>query len=156
MRPTASAPSRMRIHFPGGEPLITVRRPPKQFGEVVYVLTANRLIKYAQERSHVVYVGRSDFGLPRLCASAAIRGRRAFQDERGIRSIHVWPLTWATGRDVGTAKVLERAFLLRFREFHGEIPILNKQGTGMRERDEFDFFRRIAVDRVIRQFGTTW
>jgi len=26
----------------------------------------------------------------------------------------------------------------------------------MRERDEFDFFRRIAVDRVIRQFGTTW
>lgn len=153
MPATRQAQSRRRIRFPSGEALITVQRVPGEFAEVVYVITANKQVIYARGRSRVIYVGRTEAGLQRLCTSAAIRGGKAFSQKRGIRAIKVWPLTWAQGEDVGTAKILERAFLLRFREIHGQIPILNKQGVRMRERDEFDHFRRIAVDRAISGFS---
>jgi hypothetical protein len=119
------------------------------------VITSSKLLPYPSGRSYVVYVGRTEAGLRRLCASAAFRGGRAFREQPGIRAISVWPLTWARGRDVGKAKLLERAFLIRFRALYGDIPILNNQGVRMRERDEFTVFRRQAVDRVIRQFSTT-
>jgi hypothetical protein len=65
-------------------------------------------------------------------------------------------LTCRPRKRVQTWRKLERAFLLVFRELHGnDIPYLNKQGKEITERGEFDIFSKERIRTLIRELEDT-
>jgi hypothetical protein len=61
-------------------------------------------------------------------------------------------LTCRPRKHVQTWRKLGRAFLLVFRELHGnDIPYLNEQGKEITERGEFDIFSKERIRTLIRE-----
>lgn len=48
---------------------------------------------------------------------------------------------------------MERAFLLVFREMFGDVPVCNSQGKKITEHDEFEYFARARIKRVIEDLS---
>jgi hypothetical protein len=48
---------------------------------------------------------------------------------------------------------LERALLLSFKELYGEVPKCNTQGKNIIEIDEFDYFRRDRLKRILEDLA---
>lgn len=116
--------------------------------KLVYILCADRRIKYPKGRSRIVYVGTTRHGIRRIAGSVAKRADDILQ-LRGVRRFHARIVTCRPRQRVKTWRVLERALLLAFRERFGEPPKCNTHGKRMRERDEFDYFRRRRIATII-------
>jgi hypothetical protein len=118
----------------------------------VYVILADRKLKYTNGRSRIAYVGATRKGISRVLSSLAFRAKTILR-LRGVRECSVKLVTCAELPKVETWRKLERALLVGFRKQYGQVPKCNKQGRGMGFRDVFDYFTRPRIARVIKDLS---
>lgn len=145
-------PGRLTISLKRDEALRATRVSVGK-NKLVYILIADKRIKYANGSSRIVYIGTTKKGLARVARSVAVRAEEIFQRLRGVREFHARLVVCRPRAGVQTWTKLERALLLSFRERFGEIPKCNSQGRKMRERDEFDYFTRKRIAGIIHELS---
>ncbi len=100
---------------------------------LVYVIKANKKLKYGNKRSKIAYIGTTKKGLSRIASSVAYRANKIL-NLHGVRSFTVAIVTGRKRKHVRTWFRLERALLVKFRETFGEVPICNAKGKKMKPR----------------------
>ena len=120
--------------------------------KLVYVAVADKRIKYAEGRSYVVYIGTTRKGLSRIAQSAAARAEDILSIH-GVTEFTVRVITCQPRQNVRSWQKLERALLIMFRQMYGEPPLCNTQGKRMRETDEFEYFRKGRVQRILEELA---
>lgn len=126
---------------------------------LVYLLVANRPIKYAKDYSRIVYIGTTERGIRRVASSASSKATQALEQLHGIRRLDAFVVWSRSKKGRQTVKgqnfwrILERGLIISFRRRYGEIPRLNNQGTGFKERNEFAVFARKNVERIISRYA---
>ncbi len=132
--------------------VMTLSRGALGADRLVYILAANKPIKYPQGRSRIVYVGTTKRGVRRVASSVAHRAE-GILGRPGLKTVDAHLLTYS-GRP-GAQRLwakLERAMLFIFKYEYGDIPILNKVGRNIWPGTEFKFFSRRALLKCIREF----
>lgn len=129
---------------------MTVTRVVVGEDKLVYVIVADKKIQYQKGRSRIVYIGTTKNGVTRVAQSAAQR-TDAVLGLRGVESFEVRIVTCRPRQRVKTWIKLERALLLAFRERYGEVPSCNTQGKGISEADEFDYFTKSRLNRILEE-----
>ena len=132
--------------------LLQVNRVRIGQNKLVYVLVADRKLKYPWGRTCVVYVGTTKKGLSRVASSAAYRAEEILS-QYGVCTCSARIITCKRRPNVQTWRKLERAMLLSFREMYGAVPKCNSQGTRIAERDEFDYFTRSRIRQILRDLA---
>lgn len=117
-----------------------------------YVIVADKLQTYKKGRSAIVYIGTTTRGVGRLASSAAHRAPEVL-GLRGVRSFTVRVVTCRSRQRVRTWSKLERALLLAFKEKYGEVPHCNSHGKGMKPHDEFEYFQKARLMRVLEDLA---
>jgi hypothetical protein len=120
--------------------------------KLVYVLVTDKRLKYPKGKSRIAYFGTTKTGVSRVAESVAVRADRIL-GLHGVWTFHARIVTCGCRRHVATWKKLERALLIRFRKKFGKVPECNLQGKGMKETDEFRYFRRARIDNVIDELS---
>lgn len=120
--------------------------------KLVYVVVADKKLKYPSGRSRIAYIGTTKNGVSRVAQSAAHRTDQILS-KRGVQSFSVHLVTCRPRQKVKTWIKLERAFLLAFREEFGSVPTCNSHGKGIMEVDEFAYFARARIKRVIEDLS---
>ena len=138
---------RLQLSLKRGE---AMRVTPVAVGKdkLVYILVADKKLKYPDGRSRIAYIGTTQKGISRIARSIAIRADDILS-LHGVREFHARVVTCPPRQNVRTWHKLERALLIEFREMYGDVPHCNTQGNKMKETDEFEYFRLRAVRRVI-------
>jgi hypothetical protein len=116
--------------------------------KLVYVLLAQKPFKYPWGPSKVVYIGTTKKGMDRISQSVAARADDVL-GLRGVRLFTVRILTCRPRPNVKTWVKLERALLLVFRHKYRELPMCNAQGKKMKLKDEFDYFKRDRLEKLL-------
>jgi len=117
---------------------------------MVYVLRADKSIRYKKGRSRIVYIGETKRGTRRPAGSAASKTMRTFGVLPGIRRIDVHPLTFRGIQSVRMWEILERDLPATFKVIHGEIPFYNRHGKGKKfSVDRIRYFRKSRLEKVI-------
>jgi hypothetical protein len=127
---------------------LTVTRVAAGKDKLVYVIVADKKIDYPQERTRVVYIGTTKNGVERVAQSAANKTDEVLS-LHGVESFTVRIITCRPRQRVKTWIKLERALLLAFRERYGSVPKCNIQGKGISEKDEFDYFTKSRLNRIL-------
>lgn len=127
---------------------LTMNRQSVGASRLVYAIVLGKKYHYQHGSSAVAYIGTTKKGVRRIAASAAARAEEMFRYQ-GVQSFDVRMITCDPRAGVPTWTKLERALLLVFREIYGEIPIGNVQGARMRETNEFDYFSRERLRKVL-------
>lgn len=134
-------------------PAMTVRRVALEHERLVYVICADRKLRYENGKySHIAYIGTTKKGLARVAGSAAYRAEDILWS-RGVQSFDVRLVTCPGSNGIRSWCRLERAMIIAFREMFGEIPLCNVQGSGFEEHREFITFRRSRIDQIIRDLS---
>ena len=120
--------------------------------KLVYVLVASKKLEYQNGRSAIAYIGTTKKGVGRIAGSAAARAQEILEIF-GVKTITARILTCKPRHHVKTWLKLERAMLIVFREQYGTIPKCNTQGKNMKATDEFDYFARSAVFKMVEELG---
>ena len=120
--------------------------------KLVYFIVANKKLQYADGRSKVAYIGTTKNGLNRVANSVAFRAPAVLR-LHGVDSFEVRIVTCRPRQNVRTWLKLERAFLLTFKELYGEVPKNNTHGRGISEVDEFDYFSRVRLRRILEDLA---
>lgn len=131
---------------------LTARRVFVHGKKLVYVLVAEKTIRYSWGRSKILYIGTTRRGGERVAQSVATRADVILQ-QHGVRVFHARVISCSPRRRVRTWVKLERALLLSFRERFGDLPMCNAGGRLMKERDEFRYFNRERIREIIRQLS---
>lgn len=118
--------------------------------KMVYVIVASRNMRYAWGRSPIVYIGTTRKGAGRMAESAANLTDKVLA-KFGVKRFHVRMLTCRPRQSVPTWRKLERALLLTFKGVYGQIPEFNKQGKGFRPKDEFKYFSRDRLEKLLKE-----
>jgi hypothetical protein len=116
--------------------------------KLVYVLIADKRIKYKSGKSRIAYIGTTKKGVARIAQSVAARADDILS-LRGVRSFHARIVTCNARQHVTTWGKLERGLLLCFREHYGEVPKCNSHGRKMKVTDEFYYFAKKAIVNII-------
>lgn len=133
-------------------PAVTVSRAAMKEDAIVYVLCADKQIKYKNKRSRIIYIGMTESGIHRVAQSAAdraeeilaIRGVTSFQ----AKVIH-YPSSAIDMRQRwlrNPPNLLERALIMTFRDEYGDVPRCN--GTGAKMKPQFEEFKRFSRARI--------
>jgi len=130
------------------EPALIARRVILRDEKLVYVLIANKKFNYANGRSRVVYIGTTKKGGTRITQSVAARSETILR-LHGVTEFEARTISCRPRQRVKMWRKLERAFLLSFREKFGEVPRCNVQGKNFKETDEFDYFAKARLKRVL-------
>jgi hypothetical protein len=112
--------------------------------KLVYILIADKRLKYRKGKSRIVYIGTTKNGSSRIAGSVAARAEEILS-LHGVRSFHARVVTCRPRQRVKTWHKLERAMLLEFKARFGEVPKCNTQGSNMVETDEFRYFSKTRV-----------
>ncbi|QGL63657.1 hypothetical protein FEO87_10585 [Stenotrophomonas maltophilia] len=120
--------------------------------KLVYVLVADKKLRYELGKSRIVYIGTTKKGTSRIAQSVAARAEDIL-GIRGVRSFHARVITCRPRRRVKTWHQLERALLLKFKEMFGEVPTCNTQGKRMRRSKEFNYFAENGVQLLIEELS---
>jgi len=118
--------------------------------KLVYVIVADKKIKYPKGRSRVAYIGTTRKGVRRVAASVAGKADEIL-GLRGVKSCRAHIITCRPRQRVKTWLKLERALLVTFRELYGRIPECNSHGKEMKRRDEFEYFSYARIRRVLEE-----
>ena len=117
--------------------------------KLVYVIIASRSLKYLWgSRSRVAYIGTTKKGMARIAQSASARAN-AVLGLHGVRNFIVRIVICAPRRKVKTWEKLERALLLAFRHKYGKLPVCNTVGKNIKETDEFRYFNRGRLEKIL-------
>lgn len=133
-------------------PVMTLGRAALGADRLVYILAANRPVKYPRGRSRIVYIGTTKRGARRVASSVAHRAEGLFEG-RGMRTVNAHLLTYT--RRSGAQKLwlkLERALLFMFKYEYGTIPLLNRMGRHFWPGKEFAHFSKKTLLKRIRAF----
>lgn len=133
-------------------PALTVRRVALEHERLVYVICADRKLRYENGYSHIAYIGTTKRGIARVAGSAAFRAEDVLWSH-GVQSFDVRLVTCRGRNGIRSWSRLERAMIISFREMFGEIPLCNVQGSGFGEDREFVTFRRWRIDQIIRDLS---
>lgn len=120
--------------------------------KLVYVLVADKKIKYAEGKSRIAYIGTTKKGTSRIAQSVAARADDIL-GIRGVRSFHARVITCRPRRNVKTWHYLERALLIKFKALFGEVPACNSHGINMKRGKEFDYFANHGLDLIIEELS---
>jgi len=115
---------------------------------MVYILAANKHLKYQNGRSRIIYIGTTKTGKDRPAASAVSKASQAFGKLQGVKTIEVHIATCRPRRAMQTWKHLESALLDTFYNKYFELPEYNKVRPTARE----GLFGTKALNRLISQF----
>jgi hypothetical protein len=130
------------------KPAMQVSRVSVGRKKLVYVIVVPKPIKYPWDRSRVAYIGTTKRGVARIAQSAAAKAQDVLS-LHGIREFHVRIITCAPRPGVETWRKLERALLLTFRHRYGKLPVCNKVGKNIKPRDDFDYFKRERLEKLL-------
>jgi hypothetical protein len=120
--------------------------------KLVYVLLADKKIRYDKGRSRIVYIGTTKNGIDRVAQSVAARADKIFQ-QWGVTEFDARIVTCGARQRVKTWHKLERALLLTFRATYGRVPLCNVIGHGLTERDEFQIFSKKRLRGVVEDLA---
>jgi hypothetical protein len=121
--------------------------------KLVYVLIANKKFSYPHgSKSAIVYIGTTEKGVARVAESAAVRAQQIL-GLSGVKKVTARIVTCGPRQKVKTWVKMERAMLFTFRSEYGRVPKCNSHGKNMKESDEFTYFSRDAVRKVIQNLG---
>jgi len=134
------------------EPALIARRVILKDEKLVYVLIANKKIDYPEGRSRIVYIGTTKNGGSRIAQSVATRAKRIL-GLNGVTEFEARTVTCKPRQRVKMWHKLERALLLDFREKFGAIPVCNVHGKNFVETDEFGYFAKSRVARVLEDLS---
>ena len=109
----------------------------------VYIIIAKKALKYPWDKSKIVYIGTTKKGVARIAQSVAARAQDVLS-LHGVREFVVRIVTCPPRPNVKTWEKLERAFLIAFRHKYGAL-----QGKNMKQRDEFKYFKRERIERLM-------
>lgn len=118
--------------------------------KLVYILVADKRLKYQNGKSHVAYIGTTQNGAERIAGSVAARVEEIL-GLRGVTQFEARIVTCRPRQRVRTWRKLERAMLLTFRELYAEVPLCNSHGPQMRETDEFTYFSRVRIRKILEE-----
>ncbi|MFH1892667.1 MAG: hypothetical protein ABIK83_08320 [Candidatus Zixiibacteriota bacterium] len=127
---------------------MTVTRVSLGDKKLVYVILAQRKLKYLWGRSRIAYIGTTKNGMPRFAQSAAAKAE-AVLGRHGVTEMEVRIITCAARQRVKTWVKLERALLLGFREKYGKVPLCNKSGKKMKRTDEHEYFAPERIKSIL-------
>ena len=134
------------------ETALEVTRVSIGTSKLVYVLLANRKLKYPWGRSRIVNIGTTKKGLSRIASSAASRAE-AILANHGVQKCSARVITCQRRQGVKTWRKLERALLLAFRELYGAVPEHNAQGNKIAEKDEFEYFAKSRLKQILKELA---
>lgn len=120
--------------------------------KLVYLILVKKPLRYHWGRSRIAYIGTTKRGVGRIAQSAAARAE-AILGLHGVRDFVVRVLTCPPRPNVKSWVKLERALLFIFRQKYGTLPKCNTQGKNMKERDEFKYFRRDRLERILEMLA---
>jgi hypothetical protein len=120
--------------------------------KLVYLLVADKKLKYKRGKSRIAYIGTTKKGVARIAQSVAARAEDILS-LHGVRTFHARIVTCRPRQRVATWKKLERALLLRFRDRFGEVPKCNSQGGKMKPTDELNYFAPARLTNVIDELS---
>jgi hypothetical protein len=130
-------------------PAMTMRRIALDDERLVYVICADRKIKYGDGLySQVAYIGTTKNGISRVASSAAYRSWDVLWS-RGVQSFDVRIVTCRPRQGFKSWVKLERALILAFRDKFGEPPMCNVQGRKMKLTNEFKIFSKRRLNQII-------
>lgn len=138
---------RLRVSLKA-KPAITMRRVALEHERLVYVICADRKLKYENGYSQIAYIGTTRNGVERVANSAAYRSWDVLWS-RGVQSFDVRIVTCRPRQGFKSWLKLERALILAFRQKFGEPPMCNVQGRAMKLGDEFDRFSYSRLSQII-------
>lgn len=121
--------------------------------ELVYIAYANKPLRYPHGDSRIAYIGTTKNGALRVANSAVWKARELL-GRHGIHTLEFWLIPTPRHGKQATHRKVERALLLRFRERYGRVPHGNKQGRKLRWRDEYSYFTRDRIERIIEDFAS--
>jgi len=145
-------PVRLRLSLKRDEALRATRVSIGKKKKLVYLLIADKRLKYAKGKSRIAYIGTTKKGVDRIAQSVAARAEDILS-LHGVRTFHVRVVTCNPRQNVKTWIKLERGLLLCFRERFGLIPQCNTQGKNMKETDEFYYFAKKGVLNIIDELS---
>ena len=145
----ASRKPRLKYHR---EPAITISRTAYAASELVYIASANKLIRYEHGTSQIAYIGTTKNGVRRIAASAAWKAEDILS-RRGVNTLEFYLVASPRHGKHTTYLKLERALLLRFRERYGSVPIANKQGVRLRWREDDRIFSDASINKLLDDFS---
>lgn len=132
---------------------IEVTRIATDSQKLVYVLVANKRFGYEHgQKSAVAYIGTTKNGVARVASSAA-NWAEEILGNHGVKKITARIVTCRPRKKVKSWKKLERAMLLEFRSVYGSVPHWNTQGKNITETDEFSYFSRDAIRKIVKLLG---
>jgi len=145
----------LRVKY-NSTPVMTVRRSKHWTKKMVYIVLADRRVRYHFGRSRVIYIGTTKRGEGRPASNAASKSLKAFEGREklhGVKSTEVRILTCQKKQNVPTWEFLESALLVVFRNLYGELPEFNKKLEKFRRvEDVDDYFREKRLRAIIRGF----
>ena len=146
-----SRSSKSRLRLSTGA-VMTLRRGALAADRLVYLLAANKAVRYKNGRSKIVYIGTTKRGVRRVAGSVAYRAETLFQ-RPGFKEVDAHILTYRGKPGVRNMwSKLERAVLIMFKRQYGDIPTLNTQGGNLWPRDEFRYFSQGFLLKRLRSF----
>ncbi len=129
--------------------LLTLTRSRQWNPQMVYILTANKPLRYKNGRSKILYIGTTKKGPLRPAASAVNKASLIFYKLHGIKAIEVHIVTCGRRKRVPTWKRLESSLLDVFRTKYFELPKYNK----VRPKADEKLFTGNALRKIIDRFG---
>src|ERR1700761_1231546 len=113
------------------DPVMSVQTAATKADRLVYILVANRPLRYKKGQSRIIYIGTTSKGVRRIAASASGHISTAPERDSGIRRIDAY-VVWAgskrgkqTHKGVSHWLLLERALLISFCDQYDSPPRLN-------------------------------
>ncbi|MBI5290896.1 MAG: hypothetical protein HY872_03355 [Chloroflexi bacterium] len=134
-------------------PALVVTRTAIESKQLVYVLVADKEVRYTSGKSKIVYIGTTKRGLARVASSTAYQAS-AILKRQGIRKLSAYILTYQGVRGLKDMhKKLEKAALAMFKFKYGDKPLANKQGADiLRNPNLFRYFHPNALLKRLDQF----
>jgi hypothetical protein len=132
--------------------VMTVTRKVLGHNKVVYLLIANRPVKYPRGKSRIAYIGTTSKGLARVATSVAYRAQDILSGY-GLSSMQVYIVTCPPQRKVRTWVLLERALIYQFVQHFWEPPKCNSQGKNFKWTRKLDrLFNKKIIDAILTEF----
>jgi hypothetical protein len=120
--------------------------------KLVYVILAQKLLRYPWGHSKIACIGTTKKGMDRIAQSVAARADTVL-GLHGVKEFTVRMLTCNPRSNVKTWVKLENALLLLFRQTHGKLPFCNEKGKQRKETNEFRYFRREQLEKTLATLG---
>jgi hypothetical protein len=128
--------------------LLTLARSHQWTDNLVYILAANKYLKYRNGRSRILYIGTTKKGAGRPAASAVNKASEVFYNLHGVKTIEVHIVTCAKRKNVQTWRHLESALLDAFRKRFFELPKYNR----VRPKASEGLFGSNALQKLVARF----